>query len=215
MTSAATPGSGASLRFRFARAFRKLLRLDRERRWNRQYAEGGWEWLRNLDELAHHAVLAAYFARLKPGGSVLDVGCGEGVFHEQLRGCYSRYLGIDFAAPIERAQTKVDASTRFVVADMNDFDTTERFDAVVFNESFYYHHDPRFAAAQYERFLAPEGVFLVSMASSPRIATLWDMLGERYRVLDEVTMHNAKGTQWITKVLAPPAADTSPVSPRS
>ncbi len=203
--------SAVPLGFRLARAFRRVLKLDRETRWNSQYANGGWEWLRNLDELAHHCVLAGYFARLKPGGSLLDVGCGNGVFHAQLRGCYSRYHGIDFAAAVEQARLTGNDRSTYEVADMNDFSTDDRFDAIVFNESIYYHRDPRVGMRRYEEFLNPGGVFLVSMHEKERNALLWAALEERYAVLDAVTMQNLKGTQWTTKVLVP--LDSPPALP--
>ena len=192
------------LGFRMARAVRRTLGIDRERRWNTEYAEGGWKWLRNLDELAHHAVLAGYFARLKPGGTLLDVGCGEGVLHEQLRGCYSQYVGTDFAEPVRQALGKQDERTRFIAADMNDFSTTELFDAIVFNESIYYHHDPMVGMQRYENFLAPDGLFLVSMHGKERNDAIWAVLDQRYVTIDAVTMTNRRGTSWTTKVLALP-----------
>lgn len=196
--------NAAPLGFRVIRSVRRFLKLDREKRWNDEYAKGGWEWLRNLDELAHHAVLAAYFARLKPNGSILDVGCGDGVFHEQLRGCYSRYLGIDFEKPIKIAMPKTDARTEFRAADMNDFTTDERFDAIVFNESIYYHHDALAGLRRYESMLAPGGVFLVSMHGKERNDPIWDLLEQRYTIADAVTMENQRGVKWTTKVLVPP-----------
>jgi SAM-dependent methyltransferase len=180
--------------------------VDRATRWNTEYAAGGWQRLRNLDELAHHAVLAGYFARLKPGGTLLDVGCGEGLFQEQLRGCYARYVGTDFAEPVRQAAVRSNDTTRFVEADMNDFTTSERFDAIVFNESIYYHHDPIAGLLRYEQFLEPEGVFLVSMHGKPKNEALWAALGRRYIAMDSVTMQNARGTSWTTKVLALPGS---------
>ncbi len=199
-----TDSSSVPLTFRAARALRRVVGLDRESRWNNEYAKGGWEWLRNLDELAHHAVLAGYFARLKPGGSLLDVGCGEGVFQEQLRGCYSRYVGTDFAEPVKQAAGKSDEFTSFIAADMNDFTTTDRFDAIVFNESIYYHHDTLRGMIRYEQFLAPDGIFLISMHGKERNDALWSALATRYEALDSVTMQNRRGTKWTTKVLVRP-----------
>ena len=191
---------------RMARGLRRAVGLDRETRWNREYAEGGWDWLRNLDELAHHCVLAGYVAYLKPGGRVLDVGCGEGVFQEQLRGAAGAYLGVDFEEPVKKAQHKVTDTTRFVVGDMNEFTTTEQFDAVVFNESIYYLHDLMAGLQRYERFLAPDGVLLISMHGKERNDTLWEQIDARYTVLDAVTMQNRRGVKWTTKAMVPPTS---------
>ena len=196
----------ASLRFRFVRAVRRVLRIDRERRWNAQYAAGTWTRLRALDELAHHAVLAGYFARLKPGGSLLDVGCGEGVFHEQLRGCYSRYVGCDFAEAVRVANAKSDERTSFVVADMHDFATSERFDAIVFNESLYYHHEPLQGLQRFAEFLLPDGVLLISMHRTERNDRLWAQFDAHFTVCDAVQLTNQQGVQWTTKVLMVPTS---------
>ena len=196
----------ASLRFRFVRAVRRVLRIDRERRWNAQYAAGTWTRLRELDELAHHAVLAGYFARLKPGGSLLDVGCGEGVFHEQLRGCYSRYVGCDFAEAVRVANAKSDERTLFVTADMHDFTTSERFDAIVFNESLYYHHEPLQGLLRYAEFLLPDGVLLISMHRTERNDRLWAQFDAHFTVRDAVHLTNQQGVQWTTKVLMIPTS---------
>ncbi len=199
--------SVSSLRFRALRTLRRVLRLDRERRWNAEYACGTWSRLGALDELAHQAVLASYFARLKPGGSVLDVGCGEGLFQRELRGCYSRYLGIDFAEPVRLASAqrdlRMDTRAEFVATDMHDFTTSERFDAVVFNESLYYYDDAVRGLARYAEFLAPHGVLLISMHTKERTERLWDCIAERYSIIDSVMIENRRRVQWTIKVLAP------------
>jgi 2-polyprenyl-3-methyl-5-hydroxy-6-metoxy-1,4-benzoquinol methylase len=207
----ATPEIGTDptalpLAARLARGLRRAVGMDRESRWNKEYAEGGWDWLRNLDELAHHCVLAGYVAYLKPGGSVLDVGCGEGVFQEQLRGAESRYLGVDFEEPVKKAQHKGTATTRFAVADMNEFTTTETFDVIVFNESIYYLHDLMAGLRRYEQFLTPDGVILISMHGKERNDEKWAQIDAHYTVLDAVTMQNARGIRWTTKALVPPGS---------
>jgi len=205
--------SASSLRFRAVRTLRRVFRLDRERRWNAEYARGTWSRLGALDELAHQAMLASYFARLKPGGSVLDVGCGEGLFQRELRGCYARYLGIDFAEPVRLASAqsdvRMDTRSEFIATDMHDFTTSERFDAVVFNESLYYYDDAIRGLARYAKFLAPDGVLLVSMHTKERTERLWDRIAERYDVVDAVTIENSRGVQWIIKVLATRTAKSS------
>jgi len=198
--------SALPLTARLARGARRMLGVDRERRWNTEYAEGGWDWLRNLDELAHHCVLAGYVSYLKPGGSVLDVGSGEGVFQEQLRGAAGRYLGVDFEEAIRKAQHKVTDTVRFTVGDMNEFTTTERFDVIVFNESIYYLHDTIAGLTRYEQFLAPDGIVCISMHGKERNDAIWAQVDARYRILDAVTMTNARGIRWTTKALVPPGS---------
>lgn len=198
--------SALPLTARLTRGVRRALGIDRERRWNTEYASGQWDWLRNLDEMAHHAVLAGYVSYLKPGGSVLDVGCGEGVFQEQLRGAAARYLGVDFEEPVKKAAAKQTDVTRFVVGDMNEFATPERFDVVVFNESIYYLHDTMAGLQRYETMLQPDGVVLISMHGKERNDAIWERIDARYTVLDAVTMTNARGIRWTTKALVPPGS---------
>ena len=44
--------------------------------WNCQYASGHWDYLANISELGRYAVVASYVGRLRPRGTVLDVGWG-------------------------------------------------------------------------------------------------------------------------------------------
>lgn len=184
------------------------MRLDRERRWTKQYAEGGWEWLRSLDELAHYAVLAGYLLRLKPGARVLELGCGEGLLLDYLHpGSFTDYLGVDFAGPLEQAVPRTRDAVRFAAGDMVDFSTQERFDAIVFNESLYYLPDVLTGLARYERMLLPNGVFLVSMCGNAGNAERWEAIDGVYTILDEVWMRNRHGTTWTVKAFMPRAAE--------
>jgi len=189
---------------RFARAIRRIVGMDRERRWNRQYAEGGWDWLHNLEELAHHSVIAGYIGRLAPNGRVLDLGCGDGLLLEQLAGrVYARYVGVDFAEAIARAAHRADDKTRFIVGDINDVEPDGVFDAIVFNESLYFLWDVARGLERYERFLAPAGLFLVSMHRKGANDERWRVIDARYDVLDAVEVRNRAGTTWDVKAFRP------------
>jgi len=205
--------------FRFAlpRARRWLERRLRRRRrgqaaqdavgkWEDEYRNGQWRWLRDLSELGRYGFAAAYVRRLKPGGAVLDVGCGEGLLHEHLAGACSRYLGIDFSADaIRRAGVREDGQTSFAVADATTFATGARFDVVIFNECLYLFDDPVGVARRYEAFLHPGGLFIVSMYGEAKPRRVWRALGERYEVLDEQHALHPTGKTWAVKVLVPPA----------
>jgi SAM-dependent methyltransferase len=177
----------------------------RRRRWNRQYAAGEWTWLARPGELARYGVLAAYALELKPAGKLLDVGCGEGLLRDRLHpGAFTHYVGIDFEEAVRRAAHRADERTRFLVADMNFFVPDMTFDTIVFNESLYLFRDVAEALQRYEAFLAPNGLFLISMHGGTKSHEIWDLLGERYAVLDEVTITNREGSNWACKALAGP-----------
>jgi len=172
--------------------------------WEEQYRKGGWDFMRRFDELARYSVIAGYLHHLQPGGSVLDVGSGEGLLADHLRPFgYSRYLGVDLSeAAIRQAAGRTDAATSFAAADAESYIPPERWDAIVFNECVYYFNDPVGTVRRYERFLEDGGVFIVSTFRSRRADVIVRRLLETCRLLEETAITNRKGT-WVVRVLAP------------
>jgi len=82
-------------------------RMTREK-WEAEYVRGQWNYIKQLDELARYSVIVGYCCYFRPGGTILDIGCGEGILQERLSPCqYSRYVGIDICAEaIRRALPK-------------------------------------------------------------------------------------------------------------
>lgn len=176
--------------------------------WEEQYEKGHWELMRRFDEVARYSVIAGYVHHLKPGGSVLDVGSGEGLLADHLRPFgYSRYLGADLSeAAIRQAAGRVDEKTAFAAADAETYippDTPpERWDAIVFNECVYYFKDPLGTVRRYEQFLAEGGVFIVSTFRSRRADVIVRRLLEVYPAIEETAITNRKGT-WTIRVIRP------------
>lgn len=174
-----------------------------QQEWESQYQSGRWEYLRQLNELAHYSIIAGYFYYLKSGGSLLDIGCGEGLLQERLgSGSYSHYIGIDLSAgAIARAAHKNDTKTQFICTDVNGYIPGQCFDAIVFNEVLYYFDEPLNVLKQYESYLNKDGVFIISMFMNEKAPAIWNQLESFYQVLDGTKLTNIKsGNSWICKV---------------
>ena len=170
--------------------------------WEEQYRQGGWEFMRRLDELARYSVIAGYLHHLAPGGSVLDVGSGEGLLADHLRPFgYSRYLGVDLSeAAIRQAAGREDGHTAFAAADAETYVPPGRWNAIVFNECVYYFNDPVGSVRRYEDFLEKDGVLIVSTFRSRRADVIVKRLLETCTLLEETAISNRKGT-WVVRVM--------------
>jgi len=171
--------------------------------WESQYRSGHWDRLRQVDQVAHYGVIVGYFKYFQYGGSVLDVGCGEGILQERLGPyVYSKYVGIDLSAEaIRRASSRSEVQrTFFIRANAASYTPGESFDAIVFNESLYYFEDPLKVVKRYERWLKKDGVFIASMVENGRHTNIWRRLEAVYAVVDETKLTNMVGTSRLCKV---------------
>jgi SAM-dependent methyltransferase len=178
--------------------------------WEEQYRAGHWELMRSLDEVARYSVIAGYLHHLRPGGSVLDVGSGEGLLRDHLAPFgYARYHGVDLSeAAIAQAAPRRDGRTTFAAADAESYVPPGRFDAVVFNECVYYFDDPVGSVRRYELYLAEGGILVVSTFRSRRSDGIARRLEEAYPLLEETAIANRKGT-WVVRVFRPGPAPAS------
>ena len=170
--------------------------------WDREYRDGQWEYLRKMDSIAGLVSILGYCDFLKPA-SILDAGCGEGLLAEKLKLLpYKSYLGMDVSreAIALATQNLGDARSQFVVADAWLFDTPERFDVIVFNQSLYYLTDPAGILKKYRALLNPGGRIIVSMVDNARTRAVWRLIDPVFGIEDAMTTTQGKGTV-VTKVM--------------
>lgn len=175
----------------------------RRPRWEAEYGSGRWAYMQGLAELSRYSVVVGYARFLRPHGSILDLGCGEGILQQRLGAeSYSHYLGVDIShTAIERARARADDRTTFTCADVASFAPERRFDIIVFNEVLYYLSDPVRVMRHYERFLEPNGIFILSMFADEHTRANWTTLERAYDFLDETRAGNARsGFAWSCRV---------------
>jgi 2-polyprenyl-3-methyl-5-hydroxy-6-metoxy-1,4-benzoquinol methylase len=183
--------------------------LQSAQTWEAQYAAGRWDYLAQLSELARFSVLAGYICHLKPGGTVLDTGCGQGVLLRRLPvSCYSRYVGIDLSdSAVSVAQEHGNERSTFLAADCDEYSPTEQFDVIVFNEVLCCLRHPLRTVERYARSLNPGGLMLVSLCTAARGSStiLW-RLKRAYATVDEVRIvHSGRKVSWVCTALRPEA----------
>lgn len=183
--------------------------LQSAQTWEAQYAAGRWDFLAGLSELARFSVLAGYICHLKPGGAVLDTGCGQGILSRRLpRSGYSSYVGIDVSDnAISVAQEQGNERTTFFAADCEEYSPAENFDVIVFNEVLCCLRDPMRTVERYTRSLNPGGILLVSLCTAARgSSSILRRLKRAYATVDEVrVVHSGRKVSWVCIALRPEA----------
>lgn len=176
--------------------------------WNDLYASGRWAYLDQLDELSHYSVLVGYCQFFYPKGSILEVGCGEGLLQQRLEVLpYKRYIGVDISSvAIDKCKAQESSKTTFHQGDGASFIPNELVDIIIFNESLYCFNDCIAVLEHYQQFLNPEGVIVISMHVQAVASSHWEKIADYFEILDETHLKNSKGISWTCKAIFPKQA---------
>jgi len=167
--------------------------------WEHQFEKGAWDYLYSEEESGHYLSIRKLYAKYGKG-TILDVGCGQGVLFHYLKEEIenpSDYLGIDISATaIQQAQNDF-PGFRFEQVDFDKKIVREKFDVIIFNECLYYFNKPydRLASSIRES-LKPGGSVIVSIFDYAEHALIWKRLSEEYDFIETDSVQNAKGQKW-------------------
>jgi len=172
--------------------------------WDGKY-QGGYD-LNAPAEDARYGALLAIIRRFERHGPILDAGCGDGVLEQQLSNfSASRVVGIDYSqSAINAANKRGLLNCEFVCSDYRGFHAQERFTIIVFNEALYYVEDYLATIEHLSRFLAEDGVLIVSMFETRVTSRIWKALKGTCKFLQGAMVQDeATGTRWRIRVLQP------------
>ena len=160
-----------------------------EEYFNSMYKEGKWKH-RSEERLERYTIIAGYCYYYKRGGSILDVGCGEGVLLDFLDyGIFSKYIGIDISrSAFEEVKLDGKHNAQFIRADIDTYVPNENFDIIVFIESIFYLKKPFDTLKHYEQFLRKDGFFIVSVYETHGSSLFWRKIKSLYRIVHEVKL---------------------------
>jgi SAM-dependent methyltransferase len=106
----------------------------------------------------------------RPGETILDLGCGDGVLTEQIAAAGAHVIGID--ASEEMAEAARDRGLAAYAADGQALEYDKQFDAVFSNAALHWMLDADGVAAGVFRALRPGGRFVGEMGGEGNIAIL-------------------------------------------
>lgn len=171
--------------------------------WDHQYATGQWDLLKSPMEEERFNTLAKLTDEYCRNGSVLEIGCGEGLLLPKVKASYQYFLGLDISAvAIERALHLQNANTVFKCADMEKFVPEERFDIIIFNESLYYSKRPVELLKKYAEYLKEGGLFATSVYHDTWNQSLVSLIRKEFECVKSEETKNERGT-WYCDVFKP------------
>jgi 2-polyprenyl-3-methyl-5-hydroxy-6-metoxy-1,4-benzoquinol methylase len=141
----------------------KLKWFKKKIRWNQKYRNGSWDYM--VNEKERYNTIVSFIKETKiPNASILDLGCGYGALNTYLKPSdFGSCLGIDISSTaIDRAIESNFINSNFQQADIHQFETTQKFDVIIFNEVLYYLDNQIEVVAKYSKFFNEEGYFIFS-----------------------------------------------------
>ena len=173
-------------------------------RWEDEYRSGSWEYLNQIDELAHYSILAGYVKYFKKGGAVLDLGSGGGILAGKLDPSdYAEYVGIEFSGTaVDQSLKYASNKISFIQEDITDYVPKRKFSHIILNEVLTYFKDPLAILKRYEAYLESGGIYLISLYKDSRAEEILKKITAHYQVIDKVQVSNERKA-WTCAALKP------------
>jgi 2-polyprenyl-3-methyl-5-hydroxy-6-metoxy-1,4-benzoquinol methylase len=144
-------------------SLKKIKWFKKKISWDWKYRIGKWNFM-GKEQLRYNAIVDLLKSCEIQNLRILDLGCGYGSLNDYLKNTeYEFCLGIDLSSnAISKAKKENYKNAKFLVADIHQFKTEEKFDVIIFNEVLYYLDNQMEIVEKYSSFLNEKGYFIFS-----------------------------------------------------
>lgn len=173
--------------------------------WEQEFKDNKWDYLSDINQLSRYSIIIGYFNFWFEGGSILDLGCGQGLLLNRLNGInYELYVGVDLSEEAMKIAANIATNkAKFVCSEISSYEPDQRFDMIVFNESLYYLDKPIVVIKKYKNFLSKDGKIIISMwDNKERNNKLWKDVDKSFKVVDDLRLQKIqRKSSWVIKVI--------------
>lgn len=175
--------------------------------WETQFSNGSWNYLYDKLEEGHYKAITELYDKYILTGSILDVGCGQGVLYHYFKFEFNKdlkYFGIDISQSAVDIAAKNFPEVSFKQLDFDNNALEKKFDVIIFNETLYYFNRPlKKIEACIKQNINPNGYFIISMCEYDTHEILWQKLVATYEFLEFRNIENEKGQKWKVGIFKP------------
>lgn len=171
--------------------------------WDREHAQGQWDWSRDTTRQSRPRDIAyEVLDRHSAGANILDLGCGDGYSARMIAPHFREYFGVDISAvAVEAARRSLDGDperalkTRFEDGDILTYVPSAKFSIILFSDCLPYFALPqvRRILRSYSAFLAPDGIFVVRLYDREKYRFIAEHIESAYRVIERVVREDSAG----------------------
>jgi 2-polyprenyl-3-methyl-5-hydroxy-6-metoxy-1,4-benzoquinol methylase len=155
------------------------------------YRTGKWDYFNNT----HSEELIAIVEKYSNRGRILDMGCGPGIVVSLLNpDSFSFYQGVDASTEAITLATKKRQNTKaeFILGDIQTYESSDRFDVILFEESLYYVAISRLQVLRrYTTYLENNGVIIATTSDPKRYSKMLTMIRDHFTVIEDRPFTNS------------------------
>jgi SAM-dependent methyltransferase len=171
--------------------------------WDREHAQGQWDWTRDTTRESRPRDIAyEVLDRHSPGADILDLGCGDGYSARMIAGHFHEYFGIDISAvAVETARRRLAddperaQKSHFEASDILTYVPPKKFSIILFSDCLPYFALPQVKRIlrRYSGFLGTEGIFVVRLYDREKYRYIAEHIESAYRVTERVVRDDSAG----------------------